>query len=178
MDRLPARHIRLRVAVLLIMLLALIPAPYAAAAEYACSEAGLDAAVAAGGIATFNCPAGGGTITTNSTKTLATDLTIDGQNHITLSGNNGRIFSIPPGYTLSLNNLTVNNTGNTGIGDGGPIQNQGTLYIANCNFTNNANGTNGGVIYNTGTLSITNTSFSNNASALNGGVIYHASGDL
>ena len=58
------------------------------ATAFSCDEAGLDAALAAGGGPhTFNC-AGPATITTTATKTVAASVILDGEGDLTISGNN------------------------------------------------------------------------------------------
>ena len=89
-----------RVALGLALLLPLLPRPAAAAprdaagvptltaAERTCDEAGLDAALAAGGAHTFACP-GPVTIVVSSTKQVDKDTSLDGGGQLTIS--NGRV---------------------------------------------------------------------------------------
>src|SRR5689334_16931891 len=108
---------------------------------------------------------GGGTITFNvgtATIVLAggilpgitSNITIDGGNAITISGNNATpAFQIVAGGTLTLNNLSITHCSNANS-DGGAIRNGsangngGTLNITNCRFLLNTAGASfsGGVI--------------------------------
>src|SRR5262245_4419216 len=53
-----------------------------------CTEAALDAALAGGGLVTFNCGPVPVTITITISKTIASNTTIDGGSLITISGGN------------------------------------------------------------------------------------------
>jgi hypothetical protein len=91
-----------------------------------------------------------------------------------------RVFTIN-GVTVSLSGMTVANGKTTG--DGGGVNNSGTLSITNCIISNNAaessgiGGVNdgGGGIINSGTLAVTNSTIGNN-SALQGGGIFNNGG--
>ena len=131
-----------------------------------------------------------GTITLGSTLPLInTTMTIDGSGQtITISGNNfAQVMVVDSGNTLTLLNLVIANGRITG-GNGGGINNGGTLNVTNCTFSgNNAKpstggiGGNGGGIYNGGTLNVTNSTFSGNSSTYpsntngtpNGGGVYN-----
>jgi hypothetical protein len=164
-----------------------------------CSEAALDAALSKGGRITFNCGADAKTITISSQKTIRLDTTIDGQHLVTLSGRNlSRLFSVPTGVTLNLQQLTlangsanlggaIYNAGNMEIidsilmnnqsagGPGGGIYNDGKLKITNNRLTGNvAEQGLGGAIYNAGVLSIQNSTLSNNYGELGGGGIVNS----
>jgi len=78
-----------------------------------------------------------------------------------------RLFTINNGRLVSISNLTLTR-GNGSGGDGGAIQNNGTLTLTA--VTLNANkAVNGGAITNVGTLSIVDTTISGNAANNNGG---------
>lgn len=163
------------------------------AAAYNCTEAGLDAALATGGDATFNC-SGPTTITIGAMKTVAHDAHLDGGNLLTISGGDTtRIFSVTVGISLTLENMTLSH-GHATNGAGGAIFNQGSLTIASATLRDNtatgANGANnitgtgenggngyGGAVYNgNGTVTITGSTFhanrtqgGNGGSGFNGG---------
>ena len=71
-----------------------------------CTEAALDAALAAGGNITFNCGSGPVTITVTSEKTITADTSIDGGGVITISGGGTtRVMMVNHGTALALVNL-------------------------------------------------------------------------
>src|SRR6185503_247306 len=118
-----------------------------AAVVEACNEAGLRAALAAGGTVTFACDA---LITLTSPITISTDTTLEGSGHaVTLSGGGTvRLLDVSPSATLGLVNLTLVDgraTGTQGVGSssGGPGQGGavrvqgGTLWASNCHFLGN-----------------------------------------
>ena len=131
---------------------------------------------------------GGGTITFNIgtativlgqiLPTITTNITIDGGNVVTISGNNATpAFQMTSGATLTLNNLTITQCLNAS-GDGGAIRNgsasnHGTLNITNCKILNNATASSfsGGAILSYGPLNITNSEFGNNRAG-SGGAVY------
>jgi hypothetical protein len=111
--------------------------------------------------------------------TITSNITIDGGNIVTLSGNNATpAFQMISGATLTLNNLTITKCLNSSA-DGGAIRNGtangngGTLNITNCKFLQNAAGTafSGGAIVSYGPLNITNTEFGSNQAG-NGGALF------
>ena len=103
---------------------------------------------------------------------ITTNITINGGNSITLSGNNAsRVFYVNAGGTLTLNNLTV--TKGYADGDGGAVYSLGTLNINNSRFLDNQttlNG-NGGALIAFGALNVSNSEFAHNKAA-NGGALY------
>jgi predicted outer membrane repeat protein len=105
------------------------------------------------------------------------NVTIDGGNTITLSGNNAsRLFEVESGGNLTLKGITL--TKGYAAGDGGAIASYGTLNITNSKFLNNATSSNGngGAIVSFGTLNITNSEFADNIAA-NGGALYPTGGN-
>ncbi len=102
------------------------------------------------------------------------ELTINGNNSILNGDNLYRFLHVNSGTTVTLNDMTINNT----VGNiGGAIYNSGNLTLNNVNFTNNhctiASTYGGGAIYNTGILDITGCVFENNTSSTNGGAIFN-----
>jgi CSLREA domain-containing protein len=104
------------------------------------------------------------------------NVTITGANAggITISGNNAsRVFQIDSGATAEIDNLTLAN-GNSN-GDGGAIDNSGTLTL-NADTITNSSGFNatfgggaGGGILSTGTLNVTNSTIYGNTGGGQGG---------
>jgi len=128
----------------------------------------------------------GGTYTgpNNRDIFITKDVTIQGagQTPTTIDPeNNARAFTINPGKTVTINNLTIQN----GRADeqaeiqckGGAIYNMGTLTVTLSDLVYNTaqtgyGGSQGGAIYNSGTLTVTTCSFTLNK-ADSGGAIYN-----
>ncbi len=126
-----------------------------------CTESALDAALAQGGRIVLTC---GGTITTQTTKVIATDTVLEAEvGQVTLSGGgSNRLFVINPGVTLTLRGLTLARGEHAGVdgsdgeefengesgkpGYGGAVFNDGgTLIAVQVTFaTNQVAGGNGG----------------------------------
>jgi predicted outer membrane repeat protein len=104
-----------------------------------------------------------------------------GELQITLAGDGAGIFHVDQGATLDLNELTLaggDANASTG-GNGGAINNAGTLSANLCNFVDNTATGLGGAIYNTGTLTGTyGTTFTGNSAELGGGVANAAGGKV
>jgi CSLREA domain-containing protein len=80
-----------------------------AAATYTCDESGLNSAVAAGGTVTLACGSAMPTIQITSTKTVATNLTLDARGQpFKLFGANENIFDVQAGASLTLLNVDLN----------------------------------------------------------------------
>ncbi|HEX3143816.1 MAG TPA: choice-of-anchor Q domain-containing protein [Pyrinomonadaceae bacterium] len=103
---------------------------------------------------------------------------------VTLDGNSAtRLFTINNGRTVSIFNLTLTG-GNGSGGDGGAVQNNGTLTLngvtlGNPDATNRAHtnsAINGGAIRNDGALILTNATISGNNATGDGGGLYNALG--
>ncbi len=89
-------------------------------------------------------------------------ITIDGGNQITVSGNNASSgFQIDSGSDDILIGLTI--TGGSSTGSGGGIVNNGTLVILNSTVSGNTTTMLGGGIYNNGALEIANSTISDNS---------------
>jgi len=121
-----------------------------------CTDAGLNTALAGGGLVTFDCGADPVTIdisTGTGTKTISADTTIDGGSLITISGGyRVGVFSVNAGVTFTVQNLTVANGWS-----GGGIFNNGTLTVTNSTFFDNTATDSGDGIANDGTATLTNT---------------------
>ena len=133
------------------------------AAVQTCDEAGLDAAIAAGGTNTFSCGSPT-TITVSATKGITgTGLVLDGGGLLTISGgNNRRIFIVNGGASATFQNLTISNGFVTG-GNGAGILNFGTAAIVNSTFFQNDIVDGGGsALQNVGAMTVDRSTFLNN----------------
>jgi hypothetical protein len=158
-------------------------------------EASLRAAINIGGWVSlgFN-----GTVTLTSTINISNNVILDGRNvSATISGGNAvRLFTVAPGATLSMTNLTLAN-GNFSVtngtldptADAGAIYNNGGMVSLNgCLLTNNLAAkynysfnvvalARGGAIFNNGgTVSLFGSSISNNTTMSIGGYFVSLSG--
>jgi cysteine-rich repeat protein len=135
-----------------------------------CTEVALDAALAGSRAVTFNCGPAPLTITITSTKTIATDTTIDGGGSITISGGGKvRVFAVNSGVSFDARNLTVAD-GKAMVGGG--VDNRGTATLTNCILSGNSAASGGGIA-NGGTLTLTNCTLSGNVASWLGGGIYN-----
>jgi hypothetical protein len=139
-------------------------------------------AVANGGAFFFTCSsddilnieadAGGSFVISNELALVGNG----GPGNVTFDGNGtDRIFTMSSGVSFGLSYLTLQH-GTPGSGNGGAIDNTGTLTIVNSTLTSNASafGSNGGAVFNESgdTVSISNSTFSgNSASGGSGGAI-------
>lgn len=92
------------------------------------------------------------------------NLTINGPgvNLLSVSGNNSsRVFNIPSGSTLNVNNLTITKGLAASYGAGGGINNSGTITLTNMVFLENSAYAGGG-LNNSGKAILTNVVFSKN----------------
>ena len=149
--------------VILVLNLALLPIS-AHASVQACTEAGLDAAIAAGGSNTFSC-AGATTIAITASKSISVaNLVLDGGGLLTISGGNARrIFQVNGGSAVTFQNLTISN-GFLASGSGAGILNFGTAAIVNSAFSGNVIVTGGGAaVQNVGAMTVDKSTFLNNS---------------
>ena len=156
-----------------------------------CTEAALGAAVAKGGIVTFDCGPSPATVTVTSEVPVTGDTTIDGGGKVTLSGGKTtRILHIKSAWNvatplLTVQNLTftggyttdVLNTTSTSEGGAAIFEDGGSLTVIDCTFTNNQCATtgedvSGGAIngQGIGTLIVEGSTFTGNVGS-NGGAI-------
>jgi Ca2+-binding RTX toxin-like protein len=111
--------------------------------------------------------------------TTPTTTTISGGNQVTLSGNQAnRIFLVDAGAHAVLDGLTLKN-GAAASGNGGAIDNAGTLTVSNSTLCNNA-ATNGGAVYNENGASVTLSADAvvNNSAVTGGGGLRNGSGSM
>ena|SRR5579859_2317540 len=172
--------------------------PAAPATVYACSETGLNSALAAGGSASFSCSVPT-TVTVSTTKNVVRGATLDGGQNLILSGGGiSAVFSVGVGIQLNLLNLTLRDSP-------GAIINYGRLGVTHAQFISNTaysvynnpgaaatiSGTTftggyskGGVLFNggflvtqTASLNVINSVFHNNLGGF-GAAIYNDSGPV
>ncbi len=113
-------------------------------------------------------------------KTLV--IKADGGNPVTIEGNGAiisgvnavQVFSVEPGATLILQNITIRH-GKASTG-GGAIRNSGTVTLTNAYLYGNTNNAatyfyyHGGAVHNLGNLSMTNSTLYDNHGAFGGGL--------
>ena len=87
-----------------------------------------------------------------------------------------RAFNVTASGALTLQNMTLRNF-NAGGGNGGSVQNAGTLTLDGVTLTGNT-ARFAGAIHSSGTLTITNSTFTSNTSQEDAGAIYLNSGTL
>lgn len=143
---------------------------------YECSEAGLNAAIAAGGTATFTtspCLIG---LTTS--KTIAVNLTLDGGTYggygLALYSTGLRAFTVHSGVSFTLKNTSLYNaTATDSTGGGAILIDGGIVTVDHDQFVNDTAAIGGAIrVINSGTLTVTQSSFlSNKATGGNGGAI-------
>jgi hypothetical protein len=108
-----------------------------------CTEAALDAALAVGGVITFDCGAAPHTITVTAEKRIERDTVLDGAGRVTLSGGDAtRILTLSapldsPSPLLTLQRLTLQAGRAEGAG-GAVLRLGGSLTIIDCVFRDNA----------------------------------------
>ncbi len=111
-----------------------------------CTEAGLRAAIANGGLISFSCGAAPITITVTSELLAPYDTTVDGGNLVTISGGHTtRVFHASNYVALTLQNLTISDGKPlSGNGSGAGLYGgwRGRVTILHCRFENN-DGTSG-----------------------------------
>jgi hypothetical protein len=156
-----------------------------------CTESAFEAAIAAGGVVTFNCGSSPYKLVLSSTKSITQDTVIDGGNLVTLDGggqvrqllmNTNNFDATTP--TLTLQNITLaNGHGTDSAGTGAPTgggaiyRYGGTLNVIHSQFMNNigpASGQDsaGGAIYSVGvgTTTVVGSTFQGNQ-ASDGGAL-------
>ena len=101
---------------------------------------------------------------TSGTETIAgpaAGVTISG-------GGNSRVFQVDSGVTAALSGLTI--TGGSTSGDGGGLDNLGTVTLTDCTISGNFAGSSGGGVDNLGTATLTDCTISGNSAGLGGGL--------
>lgn len=144
-----------------------------------CDGNALSAALAGGGLVTFDCGPNGHIINVN-TNVIDQPTVIAGNGLVTLSGEDLRqIFLVSAGASLTLTDLTLidGDFGSGGaiyIASGGEVMIFRTFLISNRAEA----GGNGGAIYNAGKLHIEQSSLGSNISGGDGGAIYNDGGEV
>ena len=137
------------------------------------SDAQLQADVAqansdnAGDVITFACS---GDLKLTSTLSISGRMTLSGSGQrVTLDGGGSlQVLSVNSGSSLTLNTLTIAH-GSAPYGQGGGLENFGTVSISNSTFANNSASCDGSGLENFGTVSITSSTFANNSASERGG---------
>jgi hypothetical protein len=117
-------------------------------AASSCTEAKLDAAIAKGGVITFDCGTAKAKISLTSAKTIAKDTVIDGGNTVTLdAGKKQRIFVTAGDISFTVQNITLANgiaggpraNGPSADNSGGAIyrQSNGKTTVVHVTFNDN-----------------------------------------
>jgi hypothetical protein len=155
-----------------------------------CTEAVLAAAIAGGGIVTFDCGPAPVTIAITSAKAVTADTVVDGGDLVTLDGGDAsRIFTLPSSFergwpTLTVQRLRFTRGSSVAVGGGDTSRGGGAIWVLGGSlrvvesvFDDNhgpATGQDvaGGAIYSVGVGSVTvvDSTFTNN-SASSGGAI-------
>jgi hypothetical protein len=152
-----------------------------------CTEAALDAALAQGGIITFDCGEAQTTLTLSAAKIISQDTILDGGDRVTLSaGGSQRLFVTEGEVNFTVQHITLADARVDGPrGDGPSEQNSGaaiyrgpdsTLTVIGVTFRNNhatavGNDVGGGAIYSRGGETIIVASTFDGNSAASGGAI-------
>jgi len=91
---------------------------------------------------------------------------------VTVSGGGlSQVFQVDGGVTASISGLTI--SGGSTTGDGGGIDNAGTLTLTNSTVSNNS-AANGGGIENAGTLTLADSTVADNSADAGGGIVNNA----
>jgi parallel beta-helix repeat protein len=113
-----------------------------------------------------------GVVITFDATALTGGLTIQGAG----AGGSFGLFTIASGNTVMFKGLTLANGGGTGFsGNGGAIQNSGTLVLSRCTFSGNS-ATFGGALQNDGGAALSQCIFSGNSADGAGGAISNFGG--
>ena len=143
-----------------------------------CTGATFAAALATPGLkeVSFNCGSLPTTIMLTSAATISSNITIDGKNLITLSGNNTyRHFNLQTGASLLLKNITLSNGNVTGCGGAVNVQTGASLETNYATFKNNTANGNGGAlcVASGGFATLNNSLLSSNVATGSGGAVYN-----
>jgi hypothetical protein len=118
--------------------------------------------------------------------TVPIDLTLTGTPGATLdgAGANGTVLVVPSGVTATVTGLTITGGSTPAVGDGGGIDNSGTVFLNDSSVSGNVLPYNGGVhdsgggIFNTGTMWIRGSTISGNLGGYVGGGIRNVHGTV
>lgn len=118
----------------------------------------------------------------HGTLKLSSNVTISGPGAKALTVKGGgstsdfNLLKVGTGVTAKVSGLTFRD-GHTS-GNGGAINNQGTVTLTACAITANSAGDSGGGIYNLGTLAVTGSALADNSAKTFGGAIFTSNGNL
>lgn len=151
-----------------------------------CTDGALRAALAGGGLVTFNC-GGPATILITDNNLITDDTNIDGGGLITFSGgdNSGlQMFYVNRGVRFSVSNAVLS-TGNgeastelpCGSNNTAIYNDYGMVTVTSSTFSDNISGSGGPIFNSHGTLTVTNSIFSDNLSC-GASAIYNAAGTV
>ena len=137
-----------------------------------CSETAFANALATAKAIVFDCGALPITITLSSSRSITSDVTIDGGNKVTLSTSGvGNHFDVQAGTHLTLTQITLVNGVNSDCGGSIHVPADGRLTLNATRLLDNHSGNQGGALCNFGSADITDTFFKGNTSDLHGGAI-------
>ncbi len=80
------------------------------------------------------------------------------------------VFTVDSGVTVSLSGMTITGGSLGHTGNGGGIDNDGTLTVNDSIFADNFTDVDGGGIYNSGMLIVTSSTFTGNTATIGGGI--------
>lgn len=146
-------------------------------------RAAIQEANALSGLDTINVPAGTFVLTRSGFDDTAVNGDLDinstliingaGQNSTIIDGNDlDRVFHITGGFKVAMNNLTIQDGNQTGIGlGGGGIANaSGLLILTNVMLTSNLAFEPGGALLNGGTATLNGVTITSNSASTGGGI--------
>jgi hypothetical protein len=115
-----------------------------------------------------------GTALELSNTSLATTTTITGPAAgVTIAGDQASgVLQVDSGVISSMSGLTI--TGGSVSGNGGGLDNLGTVTLTNCTINGNSAGSDGGGLSNSGTATITDCTISGNSAAGDGGGLFNS----
>jgi predicted outer membrane repeat protein len=143
-----------------------------------CTPEALASALTSAKDISFNCGTLPVTITLSSSTAVASNLTIDGGNKVTLDGNHiANHFNVQSGAHLTLTQITlVNGKNNTGCGGSVHVLGNATLNLQGARLINNTTGSSGGAICVdvNGYAQVFNSLFRSNVASISGGAVLNS----
>ena len=141
-----------------------------------CTEAALAQRIQSGaGLITFKCGPNPVTIVLTVRQEIQFNITMDGDNKITLSGGGSTyFFQVFAGRTFTLRDIILTRGRNS---EAGALANFGTTNLVNTTIRNNTSPADGGAISNFGALTITDSVLASNI-ANRGGAIINEGGTI
>lgn len=135
-----------------------------------CTLDGIEAAIARGGMQVLKCEEGAAPVTPVDTIIIDNDVTLDGQGHLTIQGDNRRLLFEVQAFEVGLIGFTISR-GDQGV----RVLSGATATLTNSVVTENTStAAPGGGIRNDGTLTLVGTIVESNVAAVGaGGGIYN-----